>query len=152
LAHLAIKLYREFCMRDEVSELAIEGLGFEILAEVARSSNRTTDESPVWLQRVRELLHERFAERLTVADVAASVGVHPAHLAREFRRRHQQTIGDYVRQLRIECARHELRASDKPISEIAIGAGFFDQSHFARTFKLLTGFPPAAFRKAFKDC
>jgi AraC family transcriptional regulator len=78
--------------------------------------------------------------------------VHPAHLAREFRRRYQQTIGEYVRSLRIEFARQELHTSDKPISEIAIGAGFFDQSHFARTFKLITGFPPAAFRKTFKDC
>jgi AraC family transcriptional regulator len=152
VAHLAIKLYREFCMMDEVSELAIEGLGLEILADVARSSKRTSDEAPLWLERVRELLHDRFAERLTIAEVAASVGVHPAHLAREFRRRHQQTIGDYVRHLRIEFARQELHASDKPISEIAIAAGFFDQSHFTRIFKLITGVPPAAFRNTFKDC
>ena len=149
-AHLATRLYREFREMDEVSELAIEGLGLEIIAEASRSIKKAAQQNPPWLERARELLHAQFAERLTIAHVAAAVGVHPTHLAREFHRRYKRTIGDYVRQLRIEFACRELYSSVTPINEIALAAGFFDQSHFARTFKLLTGLSPAAYRKTFQ--
>jgi AraC family transcriptional regulator len=149
-AYLATKLYREFHAMDEVSELAIEGLTLEIIAEAARSMKRVTHGTQPWLVRARELLHAQFAERLTIAQVAAAVGVHPTHLAREFHRRHKRTIGEYVRQLRIEFACHELCNSVRPLSEIALTAGFFDQSHFARTFKLFTGLSPAAYRRTFQ--
>ncbi len=150
LAHLATKLYREFREMDEVSALAIEGLTLEIIAEATRSFKRETGTTRTWLKRAQELLHAHFAERLTLSYVAATVGVHPTHLAREFHKHHNLTIGEYVRQLRIEFACHELSSSVKPISEIALAAGFFDQSHFARTFKLLTGLSPSAYRKTFK--
>ena len=150
LGLLATKLYREFRETDEVSELAIEGLALEIIAEAARSIKRGTHGIPPWLERARELLHAQFAERLTIAQVATAVGVHPTHLAREFHRRHKRTIGDYVRHLRIEFACRQLNDSVTPISEIALAAGFFDQSHFARTFKLFTGLSPAAYRKTFQ--
>jgi AraC family transcriptional regulator len=150
LAHLAKKLYREFREMDEVSALAIEGLTLEMIAEATRSFKRKADTIPTWLKRAQELLHAHFAERLTLSYVAASVGVHPTHLAREFHKHHNLTIGEYVRQLRIEFACRQLSASDIPISEIAMAAGFFDQSHFSRTVKTLTGLSPAAYRKMFK--
>jgi AraC family transcriptional regulator len=148
--YLATKLYREFLEMDEVSDLAIEGLALEIIAEAARSIKKVSRKIPPWLDRARELLHAQFAERLTIAHVAAAVEVHPTHLAREFHRHHKRTIGDYVRQLRIEFACRELYSSGTPISEIALAAGFFDQSHFTRTFKLFTGLSPAAYRKTFQ--
>ena len=149
LAHLATRLYREFREMDEVSALAIEGLALELTAEATRSMKRSERTSQPWLERARELLHAHFAERLTIDQIAAGVGVHPTHLAREFRRRYRRTVGEYVRQLRIDFACHQLSSSDTPLSEVALAAGFFDQSHFARTFKLITGMSPAAYRKTF---
>jgi AraC family transcriptional regulator len=89
-----------------------------------------------------------FSESLTLAGVAASVGVHPVHLARVFRQHYRCTIGEYVRQVRIEFASRELSVSDAPLAEIAFTSGFSDQSHFSKTFKRLTGQTPAQFRKA----
>lgn len=150
LTLLASKLYREFCVMDEVSALVIEGLALEMVATAARSVKASKRTSPPWLMRAREMLHENFAESLTVADVAAEVGIHPTHLAREFHRYYRRTIGEYVRQRRVEFACRQISASDAPLSEIAIAAGFFDQSHFGRTFKQLTGMSPAAYRKTFR--
>jgi AraC family transcriptional regulator len=53
-----------------------------------------------------------------------------------------------VRQLRIEYACHELAASDTPIVQIALAAGFCDQSHFTRTFKRLIGVAPSQYRES----
>ena len=79
---------------------------------------------------------------LPLADVARRVGVHPVHLARTFRRVHQITFAGYVRHVRIEFARRELAASDAPLGDIAVAAGFCDQSHFSRLFKRYTGLTP----------
>ena len=150
LTHLATKLYREFRGMDEVSALVIEGLALEMVAAAARSVKTSRGVPPPWLGRAREMLHENFAEGLTVADIAAAVGIHPTHLAREFHRYYRRTVGEYVRQRRVEFACRQISASDDPLSEIAMAAGFFDQSHFTRTFKLLTGMTPAAYRKTFR--
>ena len=45
----------------------------------------------------------------------------------------------------------QISASDVPLSEIAVAAGFFDQSHFGRTFKQLTGMSPAAYRETIRS-
>jgi AraC family transcriptional regulator len=148
---LATRLYREFREMDDSSALAIEGLTLELLAVTARSKIGLGRRAPPWLERVRELLHARFAERLSLADLAAEVAVHPTHLARQFHRCYHQTIGEYVRHLRIDFARTQLRTSTAPLSEIAIAAGFFDQSHFTRTFKLYNGMSPHTYRKIFRN-
>lgn len=149
LAALMMKLYREFRQIDNASQLAIEGLTLELLAEVSRHHVSTRDKhAPQWLERAVELLRERFAERLTIPEVAMSVGVHPVHLAREFRRFKRCTIGEYVRQLRIERACHQLHNPEEPLAAIAAGAGFSDQSHFCRTFKSFVGMTPSEYRSA----
>src|SRR5574341_1998626 len=106
--------------------------------------------SPRWLQQARELLHGRFMEHLTLAEVAHNVGVHPVHLAQAFHKSYQCTVGDYVRQLRVEYACRELASSETPIVEIALAAGFCDQSHFTRTFKRCIGVAPSQYRESIR--
>jgi len=147
LSWLAIRLYRELQEDDPVSPLSIEGVATEILAETSRRlAGLTERRSPRWLQQARDLLHERFADPLTLEEIAGAVGVHPVHLARVFRRRYRCTLGDYVRQLRVNFACHRLSFSHDPLLEIALAAGFSDQSQFCRTFRRLTGMTPGEFR------
>src|SRR5262249_10281092 len=127
-AFLALRLHREFRLRDAVSALAIEGLVLAILAELARLA--APPRLPPWLGRARALLHDRFQENLGLAEIAAAVGVHPVYLASTFRRHFGQTIGDYQRQLRVEFACNQLATGRAPLVEIALAAGFADQSHF----------------------
>jgi AraC family transcriptional regulator len=149
LAGLMMKLYREFRQADDASRLAIEGLALEMLAAASRNQTRFSDkQAPRWLERAVELLRERFPERLTMTDIATTVGVHPVHLAREFRRFRQCTVGEYLRELRIERACRQLQDSEESLADIATGAGFADQSHFCRTFKRVLGMTPAEYRAA----
>jgi AraC family transcriptional regulator len=143
---LTTRLYHEFREPDEIAPLAIEGLTLEVIAEAGRSGKTGNRKSPRWIEKTRERLHAQFSERLTLTEVAASVGVHPVHLAREFRKHYSCTIGDYVRRLRIEFACHEIATTEAPLVEIALAAGFSHQSHFSRTFKRLRGMTPAEFR------
>jgi AraC family transcriptional regulator len=100
------------------------------------------------LQQARALVDQHHAQPLPLTAVAERVGVHPVHLARTFRRCYQMTFGTYVRQVRLEFARHELAASGSSLSAIASAAGFCDQSHFSRLFKQYTGLTPAEYRVA----
>ena len=146
-AWLALKMYGEARGSDASSLLAIEGLGLEMLAELARIKAQPAEsKAPRWLEQARELLHARLRETLTHDDVAHAVGVHPVYLATLFRRHFHCTIGEYVRRLRIEFAAGELTRSDHSLCEIALAAGFSDQSHFSKVFKRQTGMSPGSFR------
>lgn len=144
---LATRLHREFHSMDEVSPLAMEGLTLEILAAISRASRvRPESQTPRWLVNARELLHDRFTERLVLDDIAAAVDIHPVHLCRAFRNQYGCTIGDYVRKLRVDFAAHRLSSSQHSLVEIALAAGFSDQSHFTKAFRRCTGMTPGTFR------
>jgi AraC family transcriptional regulator len=146
LGQLAIKLHNEFREMDEISPLAMEGIVLEMIAHATRSAQPADRKPPRWLEQVKEILHAQFAQKPTIASIAASVGVHPVHLMRTFNRHYRRTIGDYVCQLRIEYACQQMSNPDLSLAEIASAAGFADQSHFARTFKRTIGVSPAVFR------
>jgi AraC family transcriptional regulator len=150
-SQLALRLYHEVRAPDALSALTVEGLGLELLAEAFRRQPGTQPGLvPPWLARARALLHDRFRDRFSLSAIAKDVGVHPVHLAREFRRTFRCTVGEYLRRLRIEHARRRLATADAPLAEVAAEAGFFDQSHFTRTFKRQTGMTPAQARAVFR--
>jgi AraC family transcriptional regulator len=152
LAQLALRLYGEYRRMDDASPLAIEGLAFEIMAESSRRSVRSSERrspAPRWLRRAVEILDAQFAEAPTLSAVALAVGVHPVHLARTFRQHYRCTVGDYLRRLRVESACRALSASDTPLAEVALLAGFSSQSHLSTAVKQHTGLTPAEYRAAF---
>lgn len=152
LTRLSHKLYREFHRMDHVSPFAIEGLMLEILVEVSRSAEAANAERrfPRWLAQVQEILHAHFKESLSLPEIAATVNIHPVYLARIFRKHFHCTVGDYVRNLRLEFVRSQLASSDTPFVEIALAAGFCDQSHFNGFFKRETGLTPGEYRNMFR--
>lgn len=147
---LARRLAHEFQQMDSGASLLLESLSLELLVTAARSTSiRSDSTTPQWLERAREMIHARFAERLTLDEIAAHAGVHPVHLATVFRRRFRCTVGDYIRDRRIEYASRELATGRTPLALIALDAGFANQGHFSTTFKRITGLTPAAYRKSF---
>jgi AraC family transcriptional regulator len=148
LLRLGARLYREFRSDDPLAPIAMEGIALELLAGACRYVPSKGRGAPRWLKVVDSVLHDRFRENIVLDDIAEAVGVHPSHLARTFRQRHGCTVGDYVRNLRTDQARRDLRDSDRPLAEIALDLGYADQSHFATSFKRETGMTPGAFRNA----
>jgi AraC family transcriptional regulator len=145
LLQLGARLRRELWRDDRLAALCIEAIALELVAEISRTSMPEPDR-PHWLAHALDYLHAHFREILTLAQVAQAVGVHPVHLARDFRRQQGVTVGDYIRRLRIEWACRELVATDRPIVEIAVHSGFCDHSHMTRNFRRLTGLTPTEFR------
>ena len=148
---LMTRLYNEFRSMQSGSSLAIEALALEIAVETSRRKMIAPEQKPpVWLQKVRDLLNDRFTESLSLSQIATSAGVHPVHLARTFRQFHHCTVGEYLRRIRIEFACRQVIQSDSTLVEIALAAGFSDQSQFCHTFKRAIGMTPTEFRSAIR--
>jgi len=148
LERLANKLYREWREMDDVTPIVIQGLALEMLGHFHRGlQTRREARPPQWLERVHELLRSRFVESLQLAEVSQAVGMHPVHVAREFRRYYRTTIGQFIRQQRVHFACERLAKSEATLIEIALEAGFAHQSHFTSVFKRCTGLTPAQYRK-----
>ena len=147
ITSLAKKMYMEFCQPDRFSDFAIEGLTLELFATMARGlSDNRENKTPRWLEKAREVLDENYSNETSLQTLAETVSVHPVHLARQFRKFYRTTVGDYVRQIRIEMASRQLSNTKQSISEIALSTGFYDQSHFSNVFRKHKGMTPAEFR------
>lgn len=146
LSQLAAQLYREFSKPDSVSRIMIEGLVLQMMGEIFRQTSAPIRTAPPWLEEAKNFLQQHFSDRPSLAHIATSAGVHPVHLAREFRRFYGCTITEYVLQRRLDFACQEMLTSPASLSEVALAAGFFDQSHFTRTFKARMGMSPKQYR------
>lgn len=146
LPKLAIRLYHECWVGDSAAALGIEGLVLELIGQVTRMTETPESLPPAWLRRVRIICDERFRESMGLLAIAEEVGVHPAHLARAFRKHYQCTVGEYVRRARFSYAAQQLAGTDRSLVDISAEAGFYDQSHFTHAFKLATGLTPSQYR------
>ena len=152
LTWLATRLYKEFRLMDELSPLAIEGLALEMIVQSARGNIRSSYRTPpFWLEQTKEVLHTCFSENLSLVHIAESVGVHPVHMAAEFRRFYKSTMGEYIRRLRVDFACREISQTHRPLSQIALAAGFSSQSHLCTAFRRVTGMTPAEYRSTFRS-
>jgi AraC family transcriptional regulator len=148
-AAVARRLYHEFRADDAAAPLAVEGLMLELLAAASRASVVPEPRgTAAWLAEARDVIHAAPAAPLSLSQLAETVGVHPATLARGFRARFGCSVGAYVRRVRIERAAEQLGAGDRPLAAVALAAGFSDQSHFCNVFRRLTGMSPSAYRRA----
>lgn len=151
LSMLGTRIYKEMHVMDSASLLAIEGLSLELFAELSRHPDLVSERRlPRWLERAKEILHAHFSETLGLATIAKTVGVHPVHLAREFRKFYGCTPGEYLRALRIEFACRKLSTSAMALVEISLAAGFSHQAHFSRLFKRQIGLTPSEFRSLYR--
>jgi AraC family transcriptional regulator len=147
-SRLALRAYHEYLNGDDCSPLAMEGLALEMLAEASRRRAETPGrKAPHWLGSARDFLEEHFSKTLTLGEIAAEIGVDADHLARVFRTQVGCTPGEYVRRLRVQFACRRITSSELPLVEIALEAGFSDQSHLTKVFKRVMGMTPTEFRK-----
>ena len=142
------RIYGELRGQTRGFELVIEGLILEMLGQTFRQNNlRDCFTPPRWLIQAQELIHQHFAEKLSLRVIAEAVQIHPSHLARTFRKYHGCSIGEYVRRLRIEYAAQEILKSASSLTDISLAAGFSDQSHFTHEFKRQLRTTPAEYKK-----
>lgn len=148
---LGKRVARELRNPDTASTLAVDGLVAEVLTVAGRWHDASSSSLPDWLADARDIARTRLNRRVSVAEIADEVGVHPAYLARRFREEFGVTPGTFARNARLEWAAERLVNSDLSIAEIAIQSGFSDQSHFTRAFRRYSDQTPAQYRDSLQQ-
>jgi AraC family transcriptional regulator len=128
----------------------MDGLVSEVLTVATRVQHAQQQaDRPDWLQHVREIAQTQTGKRWSVEEMAAEVGMHPTYLARRFREEFGISPGAFARNARLQWAADQLIHTRRTIAEIAIEAGFADQSHFTRAFRRYLDRTPAKYRAAY---
>ena len=86
-------------------------------------------------------------EDLDIRQVADRANYSRFHFHRVFNALLGETAGDMIRRLRLERAAHDLRTTEKPITELAFEAGYATHEAFIRAFRVAFGCSPSKFRK-----
>jgi AraC-like DNA-binding protein len=138
---------RRGCQLDPLLvEEALAGVVEDSLRRAARRAEPSPTQCDEATERVREILATRYAERRSLASIAAEVGVSPFHLARRFRLRTGRSLHQYREQVRLRLS---LRLLREPIdlSLLALDLGYSSHSHFTNAFRRSFGVPPSALRQ-----
>ena len=101
------------------------------------------------LLRARDLADARYADPLTVDDLAGAAGLSRAHFSREFRRAFGESPHEYLLTRRLERAAALLRNTDRQVADICFSVGLRSLGSFTTSFTRTYGLSPAAYRAAF---
>ncbi|MFB6725657.1 AraC family transcriptional regulator [Kribbella sp. NPDC056345] len=101
---------------------------------------------PGTARKLRDLLDAHVPAGITLDDASRIVQAHPVHLVRAFSREFGLPPHRYLTGRRIDLARRYL-LEGRPAAEVAVLAGFYDQSHLNRHFRKLLGVTPATFAR-----
>jgi AraC family transcriptional regulator len=123
-----------------------EEMCWDLVSAFAGAKFWREHESCGWVRRARELLQDECSTNLRLSEVAARLEIHPVYFSRAFRRIFRCTPQQYIVRCRLQKAMHLLRFSRAPLSQIAIESGFYDQSHFSRSFRHHFGVAPYRYR------
>jgi transcriptional regulator GlxA family with amidase domain len=102
--------------------------------------------SPGARRRVHAYVEANLEESITIGRLAGLVGLSCCHFARAFKRSEGVTPRHFLYLCRVRRAQELLVKSDLPLGQIAIAAGFADQSHLSRRFHGLVGITPSKYR------
>lgn len=120
--------------------------GVVSVSEDLRSADATDPAMPA-LSRVVDLVEARLDDPPRVEEMAAAAGLSPSALERRTRAVFGLAPAQFVLRARIDRARALLTDTDRPLAEIAVACGFYDQPAFTRQFARLAGETPGQFRR-----
>jgi AraC-like DNA-binding protein len=101
------------------------------------------------LLRAKDLADARYAEPLSVDDLAAAAGLSRAHFSQQFRRTFGESPHAYLLTRRLERAAALLRTTDRSVADICLSVGLQGIGSFTTSFTRIYGKPPTAYRAAF---
>ena len=99
------------------------------------------------IRQIFAYVNDHLMEEVTRESIAQHVHFHPAYLSRFFKKQTGLSLSAYILAKRIEQAKKLLAQPELKIGHIVHRLGYYNCSHFSRTFKKVTGFTPKQYRK-----
>ena len=119
----------------------------ELLLLMLRKINDSAYHHPEWIVKFADdYIEKHFRNKISIAAIAAQVGVSPEYFSRLYHRKTGSRIVEKIKKLRLEYAANELHSTDLPVSAICYRSGFNDISYFCRSFLAFYGCTPKNYR------
>jgi AraC-like DNA-binding protein len=106
---------------------------------------KAAEEIPA-VARARVYIADRFAEELSLNEVAHAVNMSAFYFCKTFKKSTGMTFTDYLARVRVEKVKNLLLNPHKRVSEAAYEAGFQSLSQFNRVFRRIAGESPTTYR------
>ncbi|GGD80311.1 AraC family transcriptional regulator [Paenibacillus nasutitermitis] len=147
-------IFEELRMKIPLNDTMVQGLFIQLLVSIVRIYNASSlagnQESKKLTSNMIDILnylHADFRADLTIEDLANKFHISRSHLAREFKQHLGVPIGEYIRSLCLDKAKHLLRETGESVSSIAARLHFTSIHTFSIFFKRHSGKSPLEFRK-----
>jgi two-component system, response regulator YesN len=98
------------------------------------------------MTRMKDYLSRNFASKVSAREVAAAAGLSVSRALHVFKKESGVSLSAFIARQRIDYAIYLMKNTDRSMADIASECGFFDQSHFSKTFRALEGTPPLRYR------
>ncbi len=152
IEHLLWALKGELEAGASYGRLYADSLGVALASQIVRRWSQRRPEplsrnlAKPQLERVLRYIHQRLASDLTLLEVAGIANVSPSHFSVLFKRSVGTPVHQYVMRKRVERAAELLTLTQLPLCEIALQAGFANQSHMALRMRRIMGVTPKELR------
>ncbi|BBD60198.1 AraC family transcriptional regulator [Nostoc sp. HK-01] len=160
IQQIALALKSELESGGMGSQLYIESLKTTLCIHLLKHHSIASDKipqfsnhkglSPRKLRQAISYIHENLERDLTLAEIAAVVGMSMYHFSRLFKQSTGFAPHQYVLNSRIAKAKKLLSATEKSIEQISEQVGFQSQSHFTNVFRKFMGITPKTYREQVK--
>ncbi len=117
---------------------------------INRVSATKEKKKKIKIRRMIDYIDQNFTRKIKSEEVALIGGLSTSRCLHLFKEETGVPLSDYIKKLRIEYGKYLLLNTDVNIADCAIEAGFFDQSHFTKTFKQVEKSTPSQFRRKYK--
>lgn len=117
-----------------------------LLAEIRRNHFATPPENP-WLDRLKAWAITNLPRGIGVREMAEQAGLSESHFRQRFREEQGNSVGNFLRELRLNEAEKLVRQTPIGLKEISMRVGYSDPVAFHRAFRNRFGVSPGAYRK-----
>ena len=154
LQHVAWALKAELETGEQNDRLYAESLGMALTAQLLRRYVRRSTPQRGLSRRqwhaVIDFINSNLTRNPSLSDLAAVAGVGATTFKVLFKQSVGMPVHQYVIRRRVEHASNLLSSGSARLNEVALKAGFFDQSHMTRCFRRVLGVTPAAVTREFR--
>jgi AraC-like DNA-binding protein len=117
---------------------------------INRVSASKEKKKKIKIRNMIDYIDQNFTRKLTSKEVAKAGGLSMSRCLHLFKEETGMSLSEYIKKLRIDYGKYLLLNTDISLADCSIEAGFFDQSHFTKSFKQVERITPYQFQRKFK--
>ncbi len=117
---------------------------------INRVSATKVKKKKIKVRKMIEYIDKNFTRKPTSEEVSRVCGLSTSRCLHLFKEETGMSLSEYIKKRRVDYVKYLLLNTDISLGGCAIEVGFFDQSHFTKTFKQVEKIPPSQFRRKYK--